>query len=169
MFGSSTSDAGPGNVSTLFSQSVGLRWADLDPNGHVRHSVYYDWGAMVRIAYLEGQGVGLAWMAKNGIGPVLFREEAKFSRELRLGDQVDIDLQLAAASADGRKWRMRHRILRAGELAATVEVDGAWLDLRARKIVVPPEDMVRAFAGASRPDDFVVLPSGKPPPTTPTP
>jgi acyl-CoA thioester hydrolase len=150
--------------STVFSQSIGLRWADLDPNGHVRHSVYYDWGAMVRVAYLERKGVGLAWMTANAIGPVLFREEARFLRELRFGDQLDIDLRLAAASADGRKWRMLHRILRGADVAATIEVDGAWLDLRTRKIVAPPEDLVRAVAGLSRTEDFTVLTSGKPPP-----
>jgi acyl-CoA thioester hydrolase len=149
---------------TAFTQPIGLRWADLDPNGHVRHSVYYDWGAMVRVAYLERKGVGLAWMTENAIGPVLFREEAKFMRELRFGDQLEIDLRLAAASTDGRKWRMLHRIFRGAELAATIEVDGAWLDLRARKIVVPPEEMVRAFADVSRTEDFTVLPSSKAPP-----
>ena len=151
------------DTSPAFSQPVGLRWADLDPNGHVRHSVYYDWGAMARIAYLEGKGVGLDWMTRHAIGPVLFREEAKFLREIRFGDPLTIDLWLAGASADGRKWRMRHRILRGAELAATVEIDGAWLDLRARKIVTPPEDIVRAFADVSRSEDFTVLPSGKAP------
>src|SRR5215207_2903432 len=102
-----------------FSQAIGLRWADLDPNAHVRHSVYYDWGAMVRVAFLESQGVGLDWMAKNAIGPVLFREEAKFLRELRMGDTLSIDFQVAAASEDGRKWRMRHRIFRSTDVAAT--------------------------------------------------
>jgi acyl-CoA thioester hydrolase len=149
---------------TPFAMPIGLRWADLDPNGHVRHSVYYDWGAMCRVTFLEQQGVGLAWMARHAIGPVLFREEAKFTRELRLGDQLTIDLQLAAASPDGRKWRMRHRIFRAGELAATVEVDGAWLDLKARKIVVPPPDMVQAFEPLGRSDDFAALASSKPAP-----
>jgi acyl-CoA thioester hydrolase len=57
---------------------------------------------------------------------------------------------------------MRHRILRGGELAATVEVDGAWLDLAARKIVAPPADMVHAFADVSRSEDFAELPSSKP-------
>jgi acyl-CoA thioester hydrolase len=147
-----------------FSQPLTVRWADLDPNGHVRHSVYYDWGAAARITYLDGKGVGLHWMAKNAIGPVLFREEARFLRELRFGDQVAIDLQLAGASPDGRKWRIRHRILRGADLAATLEVDGAWLDLRARKIIVPPEEVVRAFADTSRADDFAELPSGKPAP-----
>jgi acyl-CoA thioester hydrolase len=151
---------------TTFTQPVGLRWADLDPNGHVRHSVYYDWAAMARITYLEGKGLGVAWMAQNAIGPVLFREEAKFLRELRFGDQLAIDLQLAGASADGRKWRIRHRIFRGADLAATVEIDGAWLDLRARKIVTPPDDLLRAFADVSRTEDFTVLTSSKAPPTT---
>jgi acyl-CoA thioester hydrolase len=147
---------------TPFSIPIGLRWADLDPNAHVRHSVYYDWGAMARIAYLDGQGIGLAWMAKNQIGPVLFREEARFLHEVRWGDQLQIDVSLAGASADGRKWRFRHRVLRGADVATTIEVDGAWLDLRARKIVNPPADIVRAFADVARTDDFTVLPSGKP-------
>jgi acyl-CoA thioester hydrolase len=140
---------------------IGLRWSDLDPNGHVRHSVYYDWGAMARITFLDAHGVGLAWMARNGIGPVLFREEARFLREIRFGDELQIDVALAGASADGRKWRIRHRIVRGDELTATVEVDGAWLDLRARKIVVPPGELVHAFDRAPRTEDFAVIPSGK--------
>lgn len=145
-----------------FQQTIALRWADLDPNGHVRHSVYYDWGAMVRIAYLESKGVGLGWMAANGIGPVLFREEARFLRELRFGDQLAIDLQLAAASVEGRKWKMRHRILRGSDVAATIEIEGAWLDLRIRKIVVPPAEMVRAFADVFRTEDYTELTSAHP-------
>jgi acyl-CoA thioester hydrolase len=144
-----------------FSLPIGVRWADLDPNGHVRHSVYYDWGASARIAYLEREGVGVGWMNRNGIGPVLFREEARFLRELRFGDELVVDLQLAASSVEGRKWRMRHRILRGPEVTATLELDGAWLDLRARKVTAPPAEVVRAFDGLARTDDFAVLTSSK--------
>lgn len=146
---------------TLFRYPIGLRWADLDPNGHVRHSVYYDWGAMVRLAYLDSKGVGVNWMTANAIGPVLFREEAKFLKEVRFGDRLEMDLRLAAASLDGRKWRIRHRVVRGDEEVALIEVDGAWLDVRARKIVTPPEELVRAFSEFLRADDFVVLPSSK--------
>jgi acyl-CoA thioester hydrolase len=142
---------------TVFTMPIALRWADLDPNGHVRHSVYYDWGAMSRIAFLSSKGVGLDWMVKNGVGPVLFREEARFTREIRLGDEMRIDVRLSASSANGRKWQMRHRILKGDDLAATIEVDGAWLDLKARKIVAPPADMVRAFDGFARTEDFTNL------------
>jgi acyl-CoA thioester hydrolase len=148
-------------TSFVYTQPVTVRWADLDPNGHVRHSVYYDWGAMVRVAFLERQGVGLDWMTRHGMGPVLFREEARFLREIRLGEALTMDLRLGAASPDGRKWQMCHRIYKGTELAATLEVDGAWLDLRARKIVAPPEEMVRAFAPLARTEDFKELGSGK--------
>jgi acyl-CoA thioester hydrolase len=146
-----------------FSLPVAVRWADLDPNGHVRHSVYYDWGATVRITYLDQLGFGLPWMTRNGIGPILFREEARFMRELRLGDQLVMDVALAGSSADARKWKMRHRIGRGAEQVAIIEVDGAWLDLRARKIVAPPEDLVRAFEGVARTEDFAVIASSKAP------
>src|SRR5215471_174346 len=96
------------DAATDFSVPIDVRWSDLDPNGHVRHSVYYDWGAMVRVVYLHGKGVGPEWMAKNAIGPVLFREEARFLKEIRFGDGLEMDLWLAASSQDGCKWRLRH-------------------------------------------------------------
>lgn len=129
-----------------FTQPVVVRWADLDPNRHVRHSVYYDWGASARLAFLDHHGVGIDWLSRNGIGPVLFREEARFLKEIRYGDDLGIDVQLGAVSSDHRKWTIRHRIVRGADVAATLEVDGAWLDLRARKIVVPPVEMIRAFS-----------------------
>jgi acyl-CoA thioester hydrolase len=155
------------DAAPLFTLPIPIRWADLDPNGHVRHSVYYDWGAAARITFLEGKGVGVAWMARQGVGPVLFREEARFQRELRFGDQLEVDLRLAAASPDGRKWRMRHRILRGAELTATIEVEGAWLDLRARKIVVPPAELVLACEALARTEDFAALPSRSAEPARP--
>ena len=108
----------------LFKQNLQVRWADLDPNGHVRHSVYYDYGAQVRIAYLQKQGFGINWMKSNGIGPVLFREEAKFYRELKFEDDLVIDVRLSGLSSDHRKWSMQHRILRGNKLCATLELDG---------------------------------------------
>ncbi len=47
-----------------FEQKITVRWADLDPNGHVRHSIYYDYGAQARIAYLQREGFGLDWMKR---------------------------------------------------------------------------------------------------------
>lgn len=144
-----------------FTQNVTVRWADLDPNGHVRHSVYYDYGAQARVAFLEKKGLGLKWMVKNMIGPVLFREQAKFLRELHMSEEITIDIQMAGESEDGRKWRIVHNIRRGDELCAVLDMDGAWLDLRARRIVEPPEELRLVFSNLPRTDDFEILRSSK--------
>ena len=144
----------------IFEQTIMVRWADLDPNGHVRHSVYYDYGAQVRINYLHQQGCSLGWMFRNRIGPVLFREEAKFYREVNSGDELVIDMRLTGLSADYRKWSIRHQICREGKLCASLDLDGAWLDLRARTIMVPPQEIMVQSDNLERTDDFKVIASG---------
>ncbi len=144
-----------------FDQTITVRWADLDPNGHVRHSVYYDYGTQVRIAYLQQYGFGIGWMTSNGVGPVLFREEANFYRELNSGDELVVDVMLAGLSADHRKWSMRHRICRGDELCATLDVDGAWLNLKNRKLAPPPRELLERFEALAQTEDFRVISSLK--------
>jgi len=143
-----------------YQQNIIVRWSDLDPNSHVRHSVYYDYGAQVRIAFLQKHGFGIDWMKHNGIGPVLFREEAKFYRELNSGDELVIDVCLSGVSADHRKWSMRHRIMRGDELCATLDMDGAWLDLKTRRIAPPPQQLSDKFEALAHTEDFQVISSG---------
>ncbi len=144
-----------------FEQKITVRWADLDPNGHVRHSIYYDYGAQARIAYLQREGFGLDWMKKNAIGPVLFREEAHFYRELYAGDALIIDTKLSGLSDDHRKWSIRHAIHRGDELCAVLDLDGAWLNLIKRRIETPPLELRDKFTDLVRTDDFGVIGSKK--------
>jgi len=144
-----------------FQQNIQVRWSDLDPNGHVRHSAYYDYGAQVRIDYLQKNGFGINWMKTNGIGPVLFREEAKFYRELGPGDELVIDMRMSGLSDDQRKWSMHHRILRSNKLCATIDLDGAWLNLKTRRIVPPPVELVKQFGTLEQTENFRVIGSGR--------
>jgi len=137
-----------------FIWEISVRWADLDPNGHVRHSVYYDYGAQARIAYMQQEGVGIGWLAAHGVGPVLFREECRFLRELNYGDRLLIDLCIVGQSADHRKWSLRHRILRGDEVCAILDLDGAWLDLQTRKIVAAPSPLGEKFGELERSEDY---------------
>ena len=145
----------------LFEQPVTVRWSDLDPNGHVRHSVYYDYGTFARIAYWQKYGFGPDWMASNNCGPVLFREEAHFLRELNSGDELVINMRLSGLSDDHRKWSMRHEIRRGAELCATLDMDGAWLDLKTRRVAAPPKDLMKRFEALAQTEDFRVIGSGK--------
>ena len=75
-----------------FKKSIQVRWSDLDPNFHVRHSVYYDWGAFCRIEFFNQYGLSDLAMREHNIGPILFREECIFRREIRTGDDLFISL-----------------------------------------------------------------------------
>jgi acyl-CoA thioester hydrolase len=76
----------------------------------------------------------------------LFREETKFMKEVGIGEEIRVDGQLAAVNADGSRWTIVHTIFKAdGRVAATVTVEGAWLDLDRRKLAVPPTELAAAF------------------------
>ena len=123
------------------------RWADMDPNGHMRHSAYADYAADQRVVLLAKWGYDVARFAELRLGPILFREETKFLKEVGIGEEIRVDGRLASVKEDGSRWTIVHTIFKAdGRVAATVTVDGAWLDLDRRKLTVPPAELAAAFS-----------------------
>lgn len=129
-----------------YRKQLQIRWADLDPNGHIRHSVYYDWGAYSRIAFLTENGLSPSRMMELQVGPVIFREECVFKKEIRLEDTLYIDLELLQARRDFSRWTMQHLLYKeSGTLAAVLTLNGAWMDTIKRKLTVPPELVFAAY------------------------
>lgn len=138
-----------------YIKQIELRWSDLDPNFHLRHSVYYDYGAYARISFLEEHGLTARVMGELNFGPILFREECLFRKEIRLGDKISIDLQLTKARHDQGRWSIQHRIFKNGDiLAAVLTVEGAWINTIHRKLAVPPEDIAKVFNDMPRAEQF---------------
>jgi acyl-CoA thioester hydrolase len=137
-----------------FIKTIDVRWADLDPNYHVRHSVYYDYGAYCRICFFNENGITSPFLAEHQIGPILFREECIFRKELRLGDTVTIDLQLLKAKSDYSRWSIQHVIRRNNDFAATLTLDGAWIDTIKRKLTTPPGLALETFEKMPRMEKF---------------
>lgn len=138
-----------------FSKQLEIRWSDLDPNFHVRHSAYYDFGAYCRICFLNEHGITPVVMLQHHIGPIIFREECIFKKEIKFGDKVTINFKIERVSADYSKWTMKHEIYRNGDtLAAILTVDGAWMDTQARKITAPPELFIKGFEAIPKTDNF---------------
>lgn len=138
-----------------FKTSVEVRWSDLDPNFHLRHSVYYDWAAFVRLKFLSEHQITPAYMQHRQFGPILFREECVFKREIVFGDVAEINLKLLKAREDFSRWSIRHEILKNGEtIAATITVDGAWMNTRIRKLDLPPKEIFDAFESIEKDENF---------------
>jgi len=142
-----------------FSKEIQIRWADLDPNVHLRHSVYYDWGAYCRIEFFYNQGLTTSLMHELHIGPILFREECLFKKEIRLGDNVTINLKLTKAKKDFSRWSIQHDIKKTNEknidlISAILTVDGAWLNTTERKLAVPPQKVTEVYSQMPRDNNF---------------
>ena len=123
-----------------YSKKLEIRWADLDPNFHVLHSKYYDYGAYCRMSFLTEHGITPAVMIENNIGPIIFREECLFKREIKFGDELLVNLKLSKCNDDASRWSMVHELWTNGDtLSAIINIDGAWLDTKIRKLATPPE------------------------------
>jgi acyl-CoA thioester hydrolase len=146
-----------------YSQTIQLRWADIDANRHLRHSVYYDFGAAMRMNVLSAQGLTTKKLEALMIGPVLFREEAIFKRELLFEDKLTLTVELVKTTADYGRWSLRHQFIKGDDtLAAILNVDGAWIDLTKRKLAVPDEFIRNIFENFPKSQDFqIVVPEKK--------
>jgi acyl-CoA thioester hydrolase len=139
-----------------YSKNIEVRWADLDPNFHVLHSKYYDFGAYIRMSYMTENGITPEALSKHHIGPIIFREECIFRKEIKFKDVVKITLQLSKARKDVSRWTMQHEIfIDDNKLAAQITVDGAWMDTVHRKLATPPQAFIEAFEAIPRSKDFV--------------
>jgi len=132
-----------------------VRWADVDANGHLRHSAYADFCAHARVEMLETFGLSMSAMRKLAIGPILFREELIYKREIALSEEVHIETLLHGARKDASRWAIKHNIYKSdGVLACEVHVEGAWLDLRTRKLGTIPDEYATSMLDLPKTENF---------------
>jgi acyl-CoA thioester hydrolase len=147
---------------STFSMPIHIRWADIDANRHLRHSVYYDFAAAARMQLLSERGLTSSIFETLGVGPILFREEAIFRREIRLEDKITLTVEMYTCSEDYSKWSLRHTFLKEdGTLATTLSVDGAWIDVHLRKLAKPNAFIQKIFTEFPKSADFEWLPGKK--------
>jgi acyl-CoA thioester hydrolase len=145
------------------SLPIQIRWADIDANRHLRHSAYYDYGAACRMHALSERGLTTKKLEELMIGPMLFREEAIFRREIVFEDKISLTIELVKTTADFGRWSLRHHFIKGdGTLAAILNIDGAWIDLSKRKLAPPPDFIKTIFEDFPKSQDFqLVIPEKK--------
>ena len=139
-----------------FIETLQVRWSDLDPNFHLRHSVYYDWGAMCRLDFLNKYGLTPNVMMKLQFGPIILREECIFKKEIRPDDVVTIDINLIKAKKDYySRFTIQHKIKKEpGIISAILTVDIAWLNGLTRRLAVLPQEDIKLLEHGPFADDF---------------
>jgi acyl-CoA thioester hydrolase len=140
-------------------KNLNLRWSDLDPNFHLRHSSYYDLAAQARIDILDEYGITIQLMQEQYVGPVLFKEQCEFKREIHLHTKVHIDTKLLKMKKDGSFWVISHEFLsEENKLHALLQVEGSWIDTIKRKLARPvPEAIFLGLEAFPKTEDFEYL------------
>jgi acyl-CoA thioester hydrolase len=139
----------------MFSVPIQVQWLHLDPNRHVRHSAYYDFGAHGRISLMSSLGLDTKKKQAININPILFREEAIFKREILFEDEIVCNTTLYKATKDYNRWGYRHELVKKdGTLAAMIYADGAYMDLLTRKLTHLPEEFAQKFELVPKSADF---------------
>lgn len=140
-------------------KNLSLRWSDLDANYHLRHSAYYDLAAQERIEILHQYGISISMMKEQHVGPVLFKEQCEFKREIHLNSKIHILTKLLKMKRDGSFWVIQHEFLSEDhQLHAVLKVEGSWIDTVKRKLARPvPEVIFNGLESFPKTDDFEYL------------
>jgi len=139
-----------------YKHTFSTKWADFDPNRHMRHTAYADYAAEVRTRFFLQHHLSLDDFARLHIGPVLFQEETTYFKEIRIGEDISVSMELIAASQNFERWQFRHYIYnQKGELSARVLAKGAWFDLQKRKLTALPDAILQVVKKIPVSDDFI--------------
>jgi acyl-CoA thioester hydrolase len=132
-------------------------WAQVDANMHLRHSAYADFAAQARLEILGTLGFNADALERLKIGPILFREELIYMREVRPSDTIKVTCTLTKCRRDGARWSFRQELYRGdGIQAALINVEGAWIDMVKRKLTALPEEWATKFMAIPKSEDFIL-------------
>lgn len=132
-------------------------WGDMDFNQHMANTAYLSKAADARFMFYASKGFDLAEFGRRQLGPVVRKDELEYFREFKLHDEMVVNLQMAAMSPDGARCVLRNEFRRGETLAARVNTSHGWVDLRERKLVPPPEELLAVLHELDRTEDFKEL------------
>jgi len=151
------------NALDRYSKEFLAGWGAMDFNGHLANTAYLDLAADVRMAFLSDHGFPPSELRRLAIGPVVRKDELEYFREIGLHETVIVTHAVLGMSPDGSRFQIQNEIWSSsGERAAVVRSTGGWLDLRARKLIVPPRELFEAFQRAPKAPGYVELPLPRP-------
>ncbi len=116
----------------------------LDTFCHVNNATYLELLEEARWEFLNDEGINLKTIQTSGIGPVVLECHIKFLKELRLRQMITIESQIL--SFENKISVMRQDIMNeAGELCTQAKLVFGVFDLKARKLILPPEQWLSAL------------------------
>lgn len=131
-------------------------WSMIDANRHLRHSAYSDLCTQARSNLMAQIGLSVNACAQFGIAPILFREETIFHKEIKMDEEVFVVVEMTKHTKSNNRFSIKHTVFKAdGTKSATVNIDGAWFDLKTRKLAPLPTEVLPFINNIPKSESFV--------------
>lgn len=118
-------------------------WSQIDANGHLRHSAYSDLCTQARSNMMKQVGFSMQEFAKYKIGPILFKEETIYFKEIRMDEEVYVKVLMTKFNDENHRFSITHELYNSKDVkCAVVNVDGAWMNLVERKLALIPNELI---------------------------
>ena len=116
----------------------------LDTFGHVNNAQYLVLYEEARWDLIENNGFGINRIKAEAAGPVLLEATVKFKRELKNREWIRI--QSFAGEMNGKLMVINQQMVKPdGKIASEASFTVGFMDLKERKLIVPPDDWLKIF------------------------
>jgi acyl-CoA thioester hydrolase len=133
----------------IHTETLPIRWGDMDAMGHVNNTVYFRYMEQARITLFDRLGLNdRGPQLPPDCGPVVVHTECTYKRALTYPGDVEVRVYLTALgrSSVTLAYEMRPSYAPA-ELYAEGTSKGCWIDMTKQKSIALP-GAVRALADA---------------------
>jgi acyl-CoA thioester hydrolase len=142
----------------MYKKQFEIRWSDVDANAHLANSAYTNFMSHARMSFFGDFGFSMKAIKQHNIGPVVFYEHMYYFKESFLGAPITVTIEVSGLSEDGMLFRFEHNFYNdKGENLAYCEMQGAWIDLKTRKLSGLPEDLLELAHKFPKSESFKVL------------
>jgi YbgC/YbaW family acyl-CoA thioester hydrolase len=122
---------------------ITIREAHLDSYGHVNNAAYLEIYEEARWEIVTRHGFGLLDIHRTGIGPIILELNLKFIKEILLREKILITTELI--SYEGKICKLKQQMIKVdGTVASEAVFTLALFDLKARKLILPTPEWMRA-------------------------
>jgi thioesterase-3 len=124
-----------------------IRESHLDVFGHVNNAAYLQIFEEARWDWITRNGFGLKEIRERGIGPVVLEAKVRFQREATNRESMVVKSRTLVY--DGKVGKVEQVMFRAdGKACCTAEFTIALFDMKARKLIAPTAEWLKAVGPA---------------------
>lgn len=115
---------------------------DVDYIGYVHNTVYIRWLEDLRVAMLAPH-YSLEQCVNNGITPIILKTCIEYKKPLRLFD--NFVGKVWVSKLEGIRWSVSHELHHNGNIVATAEQQGIFINLQTHRPVPVPQELAKKF------------------------